>query len=128
MDWGLSGRLNQEVVEEGHHSTKEKVLSGVPQGSVLGPCLFLHYINALPDGLTSRARLFADDTIVYLTINNTLDARQLEKWQMEFHPKICQVFSITNKKKTIVFDFLDTSACAGLCLCLDLLVIRTVAV
>ena len=54
---------NQSVVVEAKQSPSVPVMSGVPQGSVLGPCLFLAYINDLPDSLKSRARLFADDTI-----------------------------------------------------------------
>ena len=46
-------------------------MSGVHQGSGLGSCLFFDYINDLPDSLKSTARLFADDTIVYLTINSS---------------------------------------------------------
>ena len=65
----LSNR-KQEVVLQGHHSIQADVLSGVPQGTVLGPLLFLAYINGLPDSLkSSDARLFADDSLLYLTVN-----------------------------------------------------------
>jgi hypothetical protein len=64
----LSHRF-QRVVVDGHTSNSCPVLSGVPQGSVLGPCPFLIYINDMPDTLKSNVRLFADDTIVYLTIS-----------------------------------------------------------
>ena len=92
----LSGR-RQRVVLDGEHSDQVAVTSGVPQGSVLGPCLFLLYINDLADELESVVRLFADDTIAYLTINSQADAGRLQRdldrlarwevlWQMEFHP------------------------------------------
>ena len=58
----LSDR-SQKVLVEGERSDSVGVTSGVPQGSVLGPCLFLFYINDLLDGLKSRVRLFADNTI-----------------------------------------------------------------
>ena len=58
----LSNR-SQTVVLDGEHSDSCPVLSGVPQGSVLGPCLFLMYINGMPDSIKSNIRLFADGTI-----------------------------------------------------------------
>ncbi len=65
LDWvqgWLSGR-RQRVVVDGDSSDQVPVTSGVPQGSVLGPCLFLVYINDMAEELESTVRLFADDTI-----------------------------------------------------------------
>ena len=60
----LSGRT-QEVVVEGQHSDRVPVTSVVPQGTVLGPCLFLHYIiYDLPEGIGFTVQLFADDTVM----------------------------------------------------------------
>ena len=51
-------------------SQKEKVMSGVPQGSVLGPALFLVFINDLPDVVKSTVNLFADDTKLYRSVGS----------------------------------------------------------
>ena len=77
-----------QAVLNGIKSDKIVVSSGVRQGSVLGPILFLAYINDLPDQVKSRVRLFADDTAIYLAIisegeSTTLqnDLFTLEKWE-----------------------------------------------
>ena len=111
----LSGRT-QRVVLEGEESDSCPVMSGVPQGSVLGPCLFLLYINDMPDMIGSNIRLFADDTIMYLTITNQSDCNALQadltkletwesEWLMAFNPDKCEVIRITNKKKPTLFKY-----------------------
>ena len=64
-------------VLEGHTSDEVEVDSGIPQGAVLGPSMFLSYVNDLPNALSSPVRLIADDTIIYLTIQCENEANQL---------------------------------------------------
>ena len=69
----------QRVVIGGEHSTCTEVMSVVPQVTVLGPLLFLTYINDLPNNIHSSIRLFADDCILYREIKNEIDSQQLQK-------------------------------------------------
>ena len=73
----LQGR-SQRVVSEGTQSSSHPALCGVPQGTVLGPILFLIYINDLPDeAISSTIRLFADDCILYRSIKTQQDSTLL---------------------------------------------------
>ena len=104
----LSNRT-QVVAVDGETSDKVHVESGVPQGSVLGPSLFLFYINDLPQGLYSTVPLFADDTVVYLTVSSDSECSKLQSdldklakwdnnWKMEFHPEKCTVLTVSEKR------------------------------
>ena len=118
--YGIDGEANswirdfltnrtQSVVIDGVSSSSVPVVSGVPQGSVLGPCLFLFYINDIAENLTSTTRLFADDTMIYMAVKGEGDAKLLQQdldtlsrwedtWMMEFHPEKCEVINITRKR------------------------------
>ena len=102
----------QQVVVEGEKSSTGDVISGVPQGSVLGPTLFLIYINDITTNIKATVRLFADDTALYQKIHQQSDATSLQKdldtlqdweeqWQMGFNVSKCHVLSVTNKKNPI---------------------------
>ena len=105
------------MVIDGHFSIDIKILSGVPQGSVLNPFLFLIYINDLSTCIQdSVCHLFADDCILYRQIRSLDDSNKLQTyldqlkkmesiWLMEFHPSKYQVISITNKVKPIIGDY-----------------------
>ena len=107
----LSNRT-QQVVVDGEFSDVAPVTSGVPQGSVLGPILLLVFINDMPECVSSQCRLFADDSIIYRTVNSREDALALHSdldalhkwekdWGMSFNPTKCNTISITRKKHPI---------------------------
>ena len=77
IDTFLIGRIQQEVVNWAT-SSSTIVTSGVPQGTALGPLLFLLYINDLPDNLSTSVRPFADDCISYTPIRTQNDSSLLQ--------------------------------------------------
>ena len=117
-DWigGFLRDRSQRVVLDGEASEVAPVTSGVPQGSVVGPALFLVFINDLAETLTSQVRLFADDTVLFRQVSNVEQARLLQqdldklsvwekKWQMAFHPKKCQVLRISRSRKPFIHTY-----------------------
>jgi hypothetical protein len=78
IDIFLSGRT-QVVIVESEQSSYLPVNSGVPSGSLLGPSLFLYYINNIPTELDPTIRLFVDDTITYLVIKSNNDVLTLQR-------------------------------------------------
>lgn len=109
----MSDRL-QFVHIHNENSTLASVTSGVPQGSVLGPVLFLLYINDLPSRL--NIRLFADDCILYREINSTDDHHVLnnalesvfswcKEWQMTLNAKKSVTLTVARKKAVSDFTY-----------------------
>ena len=111
----LTGR-SQRVLINGSASSWSPVVPGVPQGTVLGPILFLMFINDLPTNTTSGIKLFVDDCVLYRPINSVSDhfalqrdLDQLEKWayiwQMKIAPTKCFVMSVTLKNSPSQFSY-----------------------
>lgn len=120
LDWIKCYLQNQmqSVVINGSHSDYAAVTSGFSQGSVLGPLLFLLYINDIAQDVSCR--LYADDCVIYLCIRSPTDHEYLQhnsdcimrwsiRWRMSLNPSKCQSISFTRKYDPYLFDYtLDT--------------------
>jgi len=111
----LTGR-KQQVLVNGEQSDSTQVTSGVPQGTVLAPLLFLCFINDLPKNILSTVRIYADDVILYTPVNSIEDCYQLQndlatlerwanQWKMTFNIQKCEFLRITLKKKPILHQY-----------------------
>lgn len=101
----------QSVAVNGHYSSWTDVISGVPQGSVLGPLLFLIFVGDLPLWIRNEIRMFADDTKIWSKITSDTDSLSLQedvnallrwsdKWLLRFNPKKCKVMHIGHQLNT----------------------------
>ena len=102
----------QRVVVNGVKSDWAPVVSGVPQGTVLGPLLFSLHINDIMSDIESEIRLFADDCVCYREIKDIEDTLKLQKdidrlgilarkWGMRLQPVKCNMMQLTNKHNKI---------------------------
>jgi hypothetical protein len=108
----LENRI-QRVVIEGQSSEWEKFGSGVPQGSVLGPLLFLIYINDLTNDLKSCPFIFADDTTLFEVVDNPINSAQLlnkdlnkisqwsDQWLVTMNPSKTRSMTFSKKRERI---------------------------
>ena len=109
----LVGR-QQRVTVGGSRSGWAPVPSGVPQGSVLAPLLFILYVNDLPGALNSSAKIFADDTKLYRAVSHPSDAlilqadldaavRWADEWQLTFNATKCKALHIGRRNRHHVY-------------------------
>ena len=106
----------QCVVVDGVSSGLVDVDSGVPQGTVLGPILFLLHINDLPSIVSSKVRLFADDCLIYRLIKSNNDQIELQrdlnlleswgvKWRMRFNAAKCNIMRVSRIRLPFLYSY-----------------------
>ena len=125
--YGITGQMlkwiealsdcRQNVSVKGILSLYRPVVSGVPQGSVLGPVLFLLFINDISSSVQSNLCLFADDCVLYRKVATLWDCQALqqdldhlflwlETWQLSFNVTKCYHLWITSKRTLLDFGYL----------------------
>ena len=113
-------KRQQRVVLDNKASDYLPVKSGIPQGTVLGPLMFLLYINDIDQNLSSTIRLFADDCIMYRTVTTREEASSLQydldkiydwctTWQMQLNIDKCAILRCTRSPFPVLFDYMVDS-------------------
>ena len=113
----IKGR-RQRIVVNGKKSSWHDVISGVPQGSVIGPLLFLLFINDIPNKIKCNIQLFADDAKIFKTVKNEEDHQDLakdldnlENWarplQMRFNMGKCKVLHLGRRNPRYKYNMGD---------------------
>ena len=118
VDWvsDFLSRRQQRVVMGQHTADWVDVSSGVPQGSVLGPLLFVIFINDMPAAVSHLVRLFADDSKLIATIRSTSDLSTLQldldalsewskTWRMLFNVSKCKAMEFSRSGKNTYAQF-----------------------
>ena len=115
MEDYLQGREMRTVVRD-EKSDWKKVTSGVPQGSVLAPIMFLIYVNDMTEGVSSYMSLFADDAKLLRKISNQEDCKELQKdldrihdwsktWEMEFNTRKCHLLEMGKSEARPMYTY-----------------------
>ena len=122
LDWIIDflDERTQFVTVGGYSSAEAPVTSGVPQGSVLGPTLFVYYINDMPDVVDCLIKIFADDTKLYSEVSNSNQSQKLqlntdklqewtETWQIVFNCSKCKVLHMGFKNEKCEYKMNDVA-------------------
>ena len=109
-------KRHQRVIVDGESSDTMPIKSGVPQGTVLVPLMFLVYINDINENITSSIQLFADNCVIYKTVTLMQGAEQLQdelrkickwtnKWQMKLNVDKCAILRCTRSQIPIQYVY-----------------------